>query len=506
MQPRSDDYSTEPRFDGMDDDLRFNPPEIERVAPPSIFGPRQIEQAAWPVHCLPGTMARAVAAASLLNERPAPMSATVSLVIAAGVLGGDWRYHTERRGSQPISLFSVISAIPGQGKSETIRLFRSPLSGAEKNLTDAYRHAKEVWSSKTTEEKRADPSIRPRVEEPDLLCNNATIQALTRKLARGRPAMIQIMTEGAMLTGGWSGGKDNRTETLANYNSLWDAEGIDVLRVQDGSSYKAAAGRMLSKVVMGQRMMLDWVLDPKSAFGYTARVLLCNDDGEDLEPLTGDVFELQYDVRRFNDVISAVLRAQDKDLEYEHTPPWPHRHVFPSTEAEAFLEDVRVGDRILTGPDLREDELDMKAQWQRRRAHHATRIAAVLTAFEAAEQGMSTDVSFYLDRAEAAVEIANWYHTELCRLVDMSGDTEVAADAKLAWGIVVEHIRHCEGSGKPDDSPNVREVLRMRMPFRKDPERKDRVIARLETDGAIGRMPPEPGKKSARWNVYWRWS
>ena len=91
-----------------------------------------------------------------------------------------------------------------------------------------------------------------------------------------------------------------------------------------------------------------------------------------------------------------------------------------------------MSDRILTGPDLREDELDMKAQWQRRRAHHATRIAAVLTAFEAAEQGMTSDVSFFLDRAEAAMEIANWYHTELCRLVDMSGDTEVAGGTR-SW-------------------------------------------------------------------------
>ena len=504
MQPRPDDYSTD-RFDGMDEELRFNPPEIERVPPPSIFGPKEIAQSPWPVHCLPETMAQAAKAASALIERPTPMSATIVLTIAAGVLGAEWRYHTERRGTQPISMFSVIAALPGQGKSETMRLFRPPLIDAERRLTGAHRMAKERWSGMSSEDRRADPSVRPRVVEPDLLCNNATIQALAQKLARGRPAMLQLMTEGAMLTGGWSGGKENRTETLANYNSLWDADGIDVLRVQDGRSYKAAAGRMLSKVIMGQQMMLDWILDPKSAFGYTARVLLCNDDGEDTDPLGGNVGELQYAVRRFNSVIGEVLRAQDKDMEYEHTSSWAERKVMPSEEAEIFLEDMRLSDRILTGPDLREDQLDMKAQWQRRRSHHATRIAAILTAFEAVEQGMTGDVSFYLDRAQDALEIANWFHAELCRLVDMSGDTEVAADAKMAWSMIVEHIRRTEAAGKLDDIPNVREILRARMPFKKDPERKDRVIARLETDGAISRAVPEPGKKSARWQVYWRW-
>ena len=83
-------------------------------------------------------------------------------------------------------------------------------------------------------------------------------------------------------------------------------------------------------------MMLEWVLDPQSAFGYTARVLLCNDDGEDLEPLTGGVVELQYDVRRFNNVMSEVLKAQDKDLEYEHTPLWPNRRVFLPREPRRF--------------------------------------------------------------------------------------------------------------------------------------------------------------------------
>lgn len=506
MQPGSLYHSTpEPRFDGMGDELRSEAAPVERVAPPSQFTAKRIEQADWPVHCLPELMRDAVDAASALSQRPPAMAATLALCTAAGVFGANYRYRTAHYGAQPINLFGIIAAIPGQGKTETAKLFRTPLAEADQRIISAHITAKQRWDGMNADQRKAEPELRPRRECPDLLCNNATIQALGRKLSRGRPAMMQIMTEGGMLTGGWSGGNENKSETLANYNALWDAEGVDNLRMGQDRSFKTAVGRILSKAIMGQKMMLDWVLDPKSAFGYTARVLLCNDDNDDLEPYLGNYEDLHRALYRYNTVITAALRKQNDGIELEHTPEWQHIYVSPDYYAGQYLEEVRANDRALTGPDLRDDELDMKAQWQRRRAHQASRIASVLAAFDAAEHGYDDHVVFYLPQAEQAMEIADWYHGELGRLIDMAGDTEVAADSKVAWTAIGDHIRRAIASGKTEETPNVREVLRKRRPFKGDPERIDRVIARLEVDGAIGRAPPEPGKKSARWTVYWRW-
>ena len=503
-EPWANGNST-PHFEGMEgEDLRFNPPEIERVAPPAIFTAKRIEQRDFPIHCLPPRMRDAVEAAGLITQRPPAMAATVALAVSAGVFGATYRYLSNHYVVQPISLFAVISAIPGQGKNETAKLFRSPLEEADQRAIRAHVTAKQRWDGMNAEERRKEPELRPRLESPDLLCNNYTIQALGRKLSRGRPAMMQIMTEGAMLTGGWSGNRDNKVDTLAQYNNLWDAEGIDNGRMGEGRSFKTAVGRIFSKLIMGQSMMVDWILDAKSAYGYTTRLLICSDDRDDREVYEGNYQDLRNTVGMYNSAMVEPLRQQGIGMEYERTQPWELQYVIPTAEAERYFEQIRADDRAVTAPDILADITDLKAQWQRRRAYQAARIAAVLACYSAAEQGIDGALTIEEAQAEEAMEIATWYHDEIRRLVDMSGDTEVAEDAKRAWGMIRDYIIRAQANNKPDETPNIREVLR-RVPFSKDPERKDRVIARLETEGAISRALPEPGKRSARWNVHWRW-
>ena len=58
-----------------------------------------------------------------LTERPAPMSATIALVCAAATFQLDYRVASDRFGAQPISLFGVCAAAPGNGQNRNGKAF-----------------------------------------------------------------------------------------------------------------------------------------------------------------------------------------------------------------------------------------------------------------------------------------------------------------------------------------------------------------------------------------------
>ena len=468
-------------------------PDLERILAPTAFKPQRIPQQPFPVHCLPDLMQDAVAAASIITSRPAAPCAAVALTCAAAVFQAEYRYTTDRWGVQVISLYTIISAPPGQGKSEISRLFMPPFRGTDATLSAAYAAAQQKWDDMEPADRRRNRSENPKRIQPDILCSDATIEALARQLTHGRAAMLQVMTEGSTLVGGWSGSADNVMATLGRYNTLWEGESIDVLRMRDGGTYKTPPGRTLSKIIMGQRQVLDWALDPRAAFGYSARILLTKDDAPD-EVCDGntDHDQAHQDIKRFNDVLRAALRRQNADIELANTPPWPLIGISPDPIADAYFQESLANDRALTGPDLADDEADLVAQWQRRRTQIASRITAVCAAFNAASAGYNGPMTIDRHAAQQGMEIADWFHGELGRCIAASGYTEETADAQKAWETINSKLGD-RGQG------NVRETLRKKAPFIKDTARLERAIKWLETASAIQRIP----EKRAQWNLLW---
>ena len=474
-------------------------PQYPRVPAPQHFRPQRIAQEPFPVDCLPEFMQEVVEAASVITRRPAAACATVVLTCCAATFQADYRYTSARYSGQVISLFSIVSAPPGTGKSETNRLFDQPFVHTDQDIVVRHDKARRNWDDMDSQAQRRSLEKQPRPVRPDILCSDATVEALARQITRGRPSMFQVMTEAAQLVGGWSAAAERLTRTLSCYNALWEGERIDVLRMQDGSTYKTPQGRTLSKLLFGQKQTMDWVLDPRAAHGYAARVFLVRDDcapaySTNDPVVTATLPDAYQTVRKFNDVLLRELTRQNECIEFSCTPSWEPATVGPDEPTDAYLMDQANIDDQHTSPDLQADESDICAQWQNRRVQHACRVASVIAAFNAACDGdgdLPKPLIFTRADAERALRIVDWFQGELRRCVAMSGYTDATADAQQGWELIRDKM--------PSGYGNVRQLLGKYSPFSKDTDRRERAIQWLETEGAVEK---DPGQR-AQWRVMW---
>ena len=450
---------------------------IDRTCAPAHFRPTARPQQPYPIDALPDLMRHAVEGAMQLTERPAPMSATIALVCAAATFQLDYRVASDRFGAQPISLFGVCAAAPGNGKTETAKRFLSPFRGQDAILAERFR--------------AANPEKPMKLECPDVVADDYTIESLAHKLTHGRPAMMQFMGEAAQLVHGWSGGDGRVFATLSKYAGLWDGAIIDVGRRRDGGTYKSGSGRQFSKMLLGQGMMIDWIFSPAAVYGYTARLLIVKDDGPTLR-YDGELTDAENSIGAFNRLIRDALKRQNEAMEFADTPMPETHNIRFQPDAWEMLESLRIDDSEIAGVNLLDDENHLPSQWQQRRAQHAARIAAVLCAVE---HGSNAGDGLRIDGpvAERGITLANWYWGELTRLYDTAGQTETTADAQRAWQIIAVE---CPQS----DAAQLRKMLAGKAPFRKDAERRERAIDWLQTEGAI---IPVPGERGV-WQVAWK--
>ena len=111
----------------------------------------------FPIHSLPGPVAAMVAAVSEFTQTDPAMSGTVALGVLAASAGGRAQIEIRPGWREPVNLYTVVVAHPGERKSAVLDKMTTPLVDAEHVLADAVRADRvELQTLREIALKRAD--------------------------------------------------------------------------------------------------------------------------------------------------------------------------------------------------------------------------------------------------------------------------------------------------------------------------------------------------------------
>ncbi|HEV7149031.1 MAG TPA: DUF3987 domain-containing protein [Pedococcus sp.] len=123
---------------GKDTLVLADPVEAWRGTVPTPLQARR-ERRAFPVEALPAHLATMVAAVAEFTQTDPAMAGTTSLAMLAAAAGGRVQLEVRRGWREPVNLFTVTVAAPGERKSAVQAVMSEPLHEAEEELADRVR-------------------------------------------------------------------------------------------------------------------------------------------------------------------------------------------------------------------------------------------------------------------------------------------------------------------------------------------------------------------------------
>lgn len=460
-------------------------------------------QAPYPVEVMPELMQWAAYGMMQLTGVSEAMAYTVLWAALSGVASMDYRVHGLSPEPSPLTVYCVCAAPSGQRKSTAARLAMQPFDDADQVAIAEWDRAKRFWGGlRKAEERAAHPDRQPSEWRPSILRSDGTIQALLRRLAQGRPVQVHYLSELASFSAGWTGRPDQKTKAYHDLADIWDSSVVRIDRATDDVEI-TARGRCMVQLFMGQ---LDptssWIMDPAAVNGYSVRVWLCYQDvRQPLPPDLGrsEIAEATKHLDGLRRIIVARLRQQNDGIALASWQRPDAISIPLDILAHSLLRDY-AEECDLLGETAEVDGDALRSYWLSRAAEHATRGAGLIAALRT-YQGGSAQVQE--DDVAAGIALARWYGDELSRVSAIGAHTEAAQDAQEAWRRIGAEVMARDGAVKTDVDGqivgNIRRILARGGggPLRRDPERRDRAIARLETEGMIERLP---GKAS--WAIH----
>ncbi|MEC4747173.1 DUF3987 domain-containing protein [Methylomicrobium sp. Wu6] len=162
-------------------------------------------------------------------------------ILAAASLVAQGGYEVETLSSmKPLSIFVLTVADSGDGKSTAEGIILPGIRQFEKERHDALQ-------AKSPEDQKDE-------REPYLLASDATVQGIIKGFRTGWPSQGVFTAEGAALLCGWGMAAEQRANTSANLNKLWDGEPISI---QSGMSGRVQLYR--------RRFCAHWLIQPDAA-------------------------------------------------------------------------------------------------------------------------------------------------------------------------------------------------------------------------------------------------
>lgn len=296
------------------------------------------------------------------------------------------------------------------------------------------------WESAQRGDKRGrrNPIIAD-VEEPPAATASApvairqstTLEALFKRLMRGRPTQTLGLDEAGVLVQSWAFRADQIAKTAAELSSLWDGTPLRFDRVKDDVEI-VLRERRLTIAILGQPdVLLPVIMGPAASNGLSARLLVSADDARPRPP---DPFDwpagsnAHDEVERLEHLILRERRRQDTNLDLVSAPV--QRHTLPlSPEAQDLLEPFSAD--AITRSDL--DTGIHQRGWWVRAAEQATRIAATLAVISQSYLGGVAPGDVYIEERDMADAIAltYWHGAELDRLAHRQSahDDALAAES-----------------------------------------------------------------------------
>jgi hypothetical protein len=286
-------------------------------------------------------------------------------------------------------------------------------------------------SKATPQQKQADLTglgeepIRPL--EPDILCEEPTIEGVMRLLVEGQPSIGLFSTEGGQFIGGYSMGADRRLHTAASLSRLWDGKAVK--RIRGGAETARLRGRRLSVHLMIQPDVAALLLADQmlAAQGLLSRLLVSGPDS-----LVGTRFakhpapESDRAVKSYGAQLLLLLEDPPNMAPGKINILEPRALLLsPAARTDWFQFADDIERRMAAG-----GEFEPIRGLANKLPEHAARIAAVLALVEQPKIGEVGEA--YL---EAGIALARYFASEALRMhaAGLNDPDLLLAQRLLAW-------------------------------------------------------------------------
>ncbi len=183
----------------------------------------------FPLEVLPDLLQRLIRTSSLPNN----LLAGAYLGACATAIGGkvDASHYSF---NERVILFTVLMAMTGAGKSPALRQAFAPIVAWDVEKHREYRQEMDAWRNRPPEQKKADKEqgIDP-PRDPTILCNNATSEAIYRRLDN-QPSLGLFYDELASFLKGLSRYRNRGDDDTDAALTLWDGSPLRYTRVGTG--------------------------------------------------------------------------------------------------------------------------------------------------------------------------------------------------------------------------------------------------------------------------------
>jgi hypothetical protein len=204
-----------------------------------------------------------------LNAQLNPATVGQSILAAASLVAqGSCEVET-LAGYKPLSIYALTVAESGDGKSTAEGIVLRGIRQYEKEQHSAMQARQAEQAQKPLKEREVE-------REPYMLASDATVQGIIKGFLTGWPSQGIFTAEGATMLCGWGMAAEQRANTSANLNKLWDGEAVSVQRgiagrtqlynrrfcahwmIQPDAAQEALADPGLSSIGLWPRFMVSW--------------------------------------------------------------------------------------------------------------------------------------------------------------------------------------------------------------------------------------------------------
>lgn len=144
-------------------------------------------------------------------------------------------------GFKPLSLYCLTVAESGDGKSTAEGMALAEIKRVERERHNAF-------SQRTIAKGEDEPPA------PYMIASDATVQGVIKGLKTGWPSQGVFTAEGATMLCGWGMSTEQRANTSASLNRLWDGESVSVSRGTEGRTQ-----------LYNRRFCAHWLIQPSAA-------------------------------------------------------------------------------------------------------------------------------------------------------------------------------------------------------------------------------------------------
>lgn len=263
IEQRAANVLDRPKGNGHDHDEHWPEPRPLQRKPS--------EPTPFPVEALGDVLGEAAQAMAQVIQAPIAICGNSVLAAAALAAQGHANFLIDGR-RHPLSEFFLTIGQTGERKSAVDSIALLPHRQRQKELhaayteamilykrdSDAFKKAKDEaigqTKSKSYESKKkalADLGDEPEEPlKPFLLCEEPTLEGLTKLLECGQPSVGLFSDEGGRMIGGHGMNSENLLKTAAGMSGLWDGREISRVRAGDGATL--LYGRRVSLHLMAQ--------------------------------------------------------------------------------------------------------------------------------------------------------------------------------------------------------------------------------------------------------------